>query len=131
MKTSNAHTEAHRVGVARMVAAGARTHGFRAELRAASGVSMDRLELMIPDAFTINGATRLVVLFEVVVTHDLDARKLQRVRSLRDRLAMAGWALELRAVHFRDAPRIVDLETGRAVITMDDLRSAIDRLAAP
>ncbi len=88
-------SNAHRRGVDHLVANGARRRGLSRVLELACGVAMDPELRLMPDAFTVRKSKKRITLYEIAVTHTLDEDKLVRCRSLRDRLAKAGWTLRL------------------------------------
>ncbi len=73
---------------------GKRTRGFKAELFA-HGVDLGRYPI-VPDAYEFDESRRVLTLFEVVVTHQIDDRKVAKLRAIRDGLKLHGWRLHVR-----------------------------------
>jgi len=123
------HTHRHRFQVDGLVAIGARRVGMVARLRA-MGVELERSERFTPDAYLFDRLERVLVVYEVVVTHDITSRKLQRLRSLRSRLAGIGWTLVLIAAVCGFLHEL-DIDTGRMIDEDEVFRRAVESLVMP
>lgn len=104
---------------------GARAAGLRAAI--AEGAGFDPGELGFwPDDYLVDATASTITLFEVVVTHGLDAGKLKKLAALCDLAEERGWRVRL-MVAGRDARYLEhDPRTGR--MTLESLTAA---LAAP
>ncbi len=86
-------SERHRAGVAILVEDGAITHGFAENVRTATGVDVDLLPMIVPDAHRIDHGDRRITLYEVIITHMIKPAKYAKLRQWRDVIAVAGWTM--------------------------------------
>jgi hypothetical protein len=104
-KRSYPQTDRHRQLVAALLAQGCLEGAFGEAVRAATGASPG---IMQPDAYRIDVEAKAVLVYEVEVTHPIDAPKWRKLAKLAEALRECGWTLRLWSIDRRAA--VVELD---------------------
>ena len=111
----------------RAIPARARRHGFAAALFEHTSIKLGNCKV-VPDGFIFDGKRKRLYFFEVYVTHELTADKLEKLRIIRGVLADMGWRMRVSIGSAYGGFRLLDWETGQPHISPRELRRAIDSL---
>lgn len=101
--------------------------GFARKLAEVTHIKLGN-ERFEPDGFVFELGRRRLTIYEVVVTHDIDAEKLGRIRVLRSFMRHLGWMLRPMVVAPDGSSYPMSMRDGRGVIPMRVLREAVRRL---
>jgi hypothetical protein len=88
------------------------TAGMRQALSEQFGADPGKLRI-VPDAFELDAAARLLTLYEVIVTHEITPQKRSRLLALAAWLGDRGWSLRLMLGDSRGGWIEGDIATGR------------------
>lgn len=109
------------------IPSGLPTTGFFIALDMHCGVGLGRYPFY-PDAYFFDVPNKKLTTYEIEVTHGITARKLEKLRALRDVLAARGWTFVVKLGDSRGNHAEMDFDSGCA--SAADCRAAITLLGS-